>query len=123
MGWATLSAQANRVAFNRLGSVSVVADAVTGRGFLRTPGDYIQNDRVISNEYVLQVETADFGNLAYNDSINVGGESYIVREAPLMVDDGTFCLVLLSKGVTNLVLLEDGASLLLEDGGFLILDT
>lgn len=103
--------------------VTVQAGGVEGLGILDTPGDYIQNERVISNEYVLRAETTRFGSLAYNDSVSVAGESYIVREAPLMVDDGTFCLVLLSKGVTNLVLLEDGASLLLEDGGFLILDT
>ena len=41
MGWATLSAAANRVAFDRLGSVSVVAGAVTGQGFLMQNSELI----------------------------------------------------------------------------------
>lgn len=97
MGWATLSATANRVAYNRLGSVGVTAGTVTGRGFLRMPSEYVHNERVITDEYVLQAETALFGTLSYNDSVTVEGVAYTVREQPLKVDDGTFCLVLLTK--------------------------
>lgn len=97
MGWATLSATANRVAYNRLGSVGVTAGTVTGRGFLRMPSEYVHNERVITDEYVLQAETALFGTLGYNDSITVEGVAYTVREQPLKVDDGTFCLVLLTR--------------------------
>ena len=100
MGWATLSATANRVAYNRLGSVGVTAGTATGRGFLRMPSEYVHNERVITDEYVLQVETALFGTLGYNDSITVEGVAYTVREQPLKIDDGTFCLVLLTKVAT-----------------------
>lgn len=102
--------------------VAVEADGVVGLGIFDTPGDYIQNDRVISNEYLLRVETSRFGGLAYDDTINVAGDSYLVREAPLMVDDGAFCLVLLSKATGSGLQLEDGGYLLLETGGNLQLE-
>lgn len=124
MGWATLSATANRVAYNRLGSVSVTAGTVTGRGFLRMPSEYVHDGRVITDEYVLQAETALFGTLSYDDNITVEGVAYAVREKPLKVDDGTFCLVLLTKvaAVVNKLLFEDGFGLLLEDSSFLLLE-
>lgn len=102
--------------------VTVQAGGVEGLGIFDTPGDYIHNERVITNEYLLRAETSKFGNLLYDDTINVGGESFVVREAPLMVDDGTFCLVLLSKAVGSGLQLEDGGFLLLETGGNLQLE-
>lgn len=101
--------------------VPVQAGGVEGLGIFDTPGDYIHNERVITNEYLLRAETSKFGNLLYDDSVNVNGETYTVREAPLMVDDGTFCLVLLSKAVmSNVLLLETGDMMLLEDGANLL---
>lgn len=101
MGWATLSAAANRVAFDRLGSVSVVAGAVSGRGFLYMPGEYVADGRVISTEYTLRVEAAKFGSLSYNCLITVDDVAFVVREAPLLVDDGVFCVLLLTKAQGN----------------------
>lgn len=77
--------------------VTVTAGAVSGLGILNKPGEYVADDRIITDEYVLRCETSKFGDLGYSDSISVDGVSYVVREAPLMVDDGAFCLILLSK--------------------------
>lgn len=77
--------------------VIVTASGTTGLGILDMPGEYLHNERVITNEYLLRAETSKFGTLGYNDSITVEGISYTVREQPLKVDDGTFCLVLLTR--------------------------
>ena len=94
--------------------VPVVAGAVEGLGIFDTPGDYVADGRVITNEYLLRAETSKFGNLTYNDSVTVDGLNYTVREAPLMVDDGVFCLVLLTKvaaAVENLITTLSGLNI------------
>jgi len=96
MSWATLNAAANRVAFDRLGSVSVTAGAVSARGFLVMPGQVILDGTVISTDYTLTALADDFGGLLYGDAITVGGVNYSVRESR-RIDDGTFVEVLLSK--------------------------
>lgn len=104
--------------------VPVIAGAVEGLGILDMPGEYVADGRVITNEYLLRAETSKFGSLVYNDSITVDGLNYTVREAPLMVDDGVFCLVLLTKVAATLsrLLLENGSFLLLENGGYFLLE-
>jgi hypothetical protein len=100
MSWATLNAAANRVAFDRLGSVSVTAGAVTGRGFLRQNSEMMLGDQVVSIEYALTCETAVFGSLAYGAAISVNSQSFEVRHEPMRVDDGTLCVVPLSRVTT-----------------------
>lgn len=104
--------------------VSVTANGTTGMGILDMPGEYVADGRVITNEYLLRAETSKFGGVTYNDPITVDGEAYTVREAPLMVDDGTFCLVLLTKAIAVIskMLLEDGFFLLLENSDHLLLE-
>jgi hypothetical protein len=96
MSWATLNAAANRVAFDRLGSVSVTAGAATGRGFLMMPGQIIADGMVINTDYTLTALASDFGGLVYGDGILVNGIGYQVRETR-SVDDGTMVEILLSK--------------------------
>jgi hypothetical protein len=103
--------------------VTVTANGTTGLGILDTPGEYIHNERVITVEYLLRAEASKFGELAYSDAITVDGDSYTVREQPLLVDDGAFCLVLLTKAAAAYLLLETGDALLLEDGAFLLLES
>jgi hypothetical protein len=100
MSWATLSASTNRMAFDRLGSVSVIAGAVTGRGFLKQNSELMLGDQVISIEYALTCETAVFGGLVYGAAITVNSQSFEVRHEPMRVDDGTFCIVPLSRVTT-----------------------
>ena len=100
MSWATLNAAANRVAFDRLGSVSVTAGAITGRGFLRQNSEMMLGEQVVSIEYALTCETAVFGSLAYGAAISVNSQSFEVRHEPMRVDDGTLCVVPLSRVTT-----------------------
>lgn len=97
MSWATLSAAANRVAFNRLGGVSVTAGAASGMGILNRNAELVSDGQVISVEYHLTVETAIFGALQYGAAITVDGESFVVRQAPMVIGDGTDCFLLLEK--------------------------
>ena len=96
MSWATLSASTNRVALNRLGSVSIIAGAVTGQGFLTMPGQVILDGSVINTDYSLSVLSTQFGGLLYGDGITVDGINYQVREARKL-DDGAWSELLLSK--------------------------
>jgi len=122
MGWATLSAAANRVAFDRLGSVSVVAGAVTGQGFLMQNSELILGGEITIIDYLLTVPTATFGSLGYGDAITVDGASYKVETQPQRFDDGTFCRVPLVKSAAaaNNITTLAGLRLVTLDGRYLI---
>jgi hypothetical protein len=125
MGWATLEASANRVAFNRLGSVSVTAGAASGRGFLKMNSEVVLGGEVTVIDYMLEVLTADFGNLAYGQSITVGGESYKVEMQPQRFDTGMWCRIPLMKVVAAVVTANNittlsGLRLTTLDGRYLV---
>jgi hypothetical protein len=113
MGWATLSAAANRVALDRLGSVSVVAGAVSGQGFLMQNSEMILGGELTVIDYLLTVPTATFGSLGYGDLVTVDGTSYKCETQPQRFDDGTFCRVPLVK------VSADQVPVLILDGDFL----
>ena len=113
MGWATLSAAANRVAFNRLGSVSVIAGAVSGQGFLMQNSEIIIGGAIEIIDYLLRIETAVFGGLSYGDAVTVDGTSYKVETQPRRVDDGTWSIVALIK------VSADQIPVIILDGDFL----
>lgn len=77
--------------------VTVTHGATQGLGILDLPGEYVSDSRVITTEYVVRCESSKFGALTYGESVTVDGTTYTVREAPLPIDDGVFCLVLLTK--------------------------
>lgn len=81
--------------------VTVTAGGATGLGILDQPGEYVADGRVITDEYVLRCETSKFGGLRYDDAVAVDGAGFVVREAPLMMDDGLFCMVLLTRTAAN----------------------
>jgi hypothetical protein len=122
MGWATLSAAANRVAFDRLGSVSVVAGAVTGQGFLSQNSELILGGELTIIDYLLTVPTSTFGSLGYGDAITVDGVSYKCETQPQRFDDGTFCRVPLVKSaaVANNITTLSGLRLVTLDGRYLV---
>ena len=97
MGWATLSAAANRVAFARLGSVSVTAGAVSGEGFLAQNSELILGGEINMIDYLLTVPTATFGNLGHGAAITVDGQSYKVETQPMRFDGGALCRIPLIK--------------------------
>ena len=102
--------------------LTVTANGASGLGILDAPGEYVADDRVITNEYLLRAETALFGGVTYGDSVSVGNDSFTVREAPLMVDDGMFCMMLLTKVSVGRLLLEDSFNILQEDGFKVLLE-
>lgn len=122
MGWASLSAAANRVAFDRLGSVSVTAGAVSGRGFLKQNSEMLLGGEVISIDFALTCETSTFGSLSYGDSVTVDGTRFEVRYEPMRQDDGTFCVVPLAKSAlaSNNITTLSGLRLVTQDGQYLI---
>lgn len=97
MGWATLSAAANRVATARLGGVSVIAGAVTGKGFLLLNSEVIFGGEATIIDYLLEVPTDVFGGLGYGDSVVVDGVSYKAEMQPQRYGDGTWSKVPLVK--------------------------
>lgn len=90
--------------------VPVTAGAVSGLGILDAPGEYVADGRVITTEYLLRAEAAKFGHLGYGSIVDVNGSVFTVREAPLMADDGVFCLLLLSKdqGIEPITIILNG---------------
>lgn len=100
--------------------VTVTAGAISGLGILDMPGEYVAGDRVITTEYVLRAETSKFGDLSYEDPITVDGISYTVREAPLLVDDGVFCLLLLSLSAANNITTLSGLTITTLAGDLLV---
>jgi hypothetical protein len=113
MGWATLSAAANRVAFDRLGSVSVVAGAVSGRGFLILGSEMILGGEVTVIDYMLEVLTAEFGNLNHGSVLTVGSETFKVAMQPQPIAPGEWCRIELIK------ITADQVPVLILDGDFL----
>jgi len=122
MGWATLEAAANRVALDRLGSVSVTAGAVSGRGFLKLNSEVILGGDVTVIDYMLEALTAEFGSLGYGDAITVGGESYKVEMQPQRIDPGAWCQIPLIKSaaVANNITTLAGLRLVTQDGRYLV---
>jgi enoyl-CoA hydratase/carnithine racemase len=83
------------VFFNEF-AVAVSKGAVTGKGIIDTPTMVTGNGMVLSNDYVVTLQTAVFGVPVYGDALTVDGVAYIAREARL-IDDGKLVEVLLAK--------------------------
>jgi hypothetical protein len=55
-------------------------------------------DQVLSVEYALHnLPAASFSGMAHGDAVTVNSVSYTVRHAPMLVGDGQFCVVALSR--------------------------
>jgi hypothetical protein len=66
-------------------------------GILDSPGEYIQNERVIDDHPVLRCQTSQFGSLGYKSPLTYDGQNYLVLEKPMLIGDGKICLVLLER--------------------------
>ena len=111
------------VFFDDFSAVPVVANGITGSGIFDDAGDLILDDRRTNENPVIRVLSSQFRNLIHGNSITVDGAAYTVREEPMPIDDGVFCLVMLSRVAVALqkIMLEDGSGfILLEDGGFIL---
>lgn len=113
MGWARLEASANRVALDRLGSVSVVAGAASGRGFLKLNTEVILGGEVTVIDYMLEALTAEFGSLSFGQAITVDGDSFKVEMQPQRIDPGLWCRIQLIK------ITAEEVPVLILDGDFL----
>jgi hypothetical protein len=93
MGWATLRAAANRVALDRLGSVSIAAGGASGRGFISEESQLEMGDAIISLDRMVTAEAALFRALGYGDAVTVAGAAYQVVHEPFVIGDGTWCRI------------------------------
>ena len=82
MSWATLSAKADKVALDFMGGVSVIAGAVSGRGFLEENKELVFDDGVEVVPWLLKIRTAEFGHLDYNHSLVVDGMAFKATRPP-----------------------------------------
>jgi hypothetical protein len=82
MSWATLSAKADKVALDFMGGVSVIAGAVSGRGFLEENKELVFDDGVEVVPWLLKIRTAEFGHLDYNHSLVVDGIAFKATRPP-----------------------------------------
>jgi hypothetical protein len=82
MSWATLSAKADKVALDFMGGVSVIAGAVSGRGFLEENKELVFDDGVEIIPWLLKIRTAEFGHLDYNHSLVVDGMAFKATRPP-----------------------------------------
>ena len=126
MGWATLSASADRVARARLGGVSVTAGATTYvGGILNRSQEMTAEGHISSDVYELNVPTALFGGLLYNDPITVNGQSFTVRYQPQPLGGGENCLVYLNGPITvaggTRIITQSGLALITQDGRYLVI--
>jgi hypothetical protein len=65
-----------------MGGVSVIAGAVTGRGFLEENKELVFDDGVEVVPWLLKIRTAEFGHLDYNHSLVVDGIAFKATRAP-----------------------------------------
>jgi hypothetical protein len=82
MSWATLSAKADKVALDFMGGVSVIAGAVSGRGFLEENKELVFDDGVEIIPWLLKIKTAEFGHLDYNHLLVVDGIAFKATRPP-----------------------------------------
>jgi hypothetical protein len=59
--------------------------------------ELVLDDRAVSIENALTVETSLLGHLRYGDPITVNGEPYIVRHEPIRIGDGMLCVLSLES--------------------------
>ena len=126
MGWATLSASADRVARARLGGVSVTAGATTYLGgILNRSQEMTAEGHISTDVYELNVPTVLFGGLLYNDPITVNGQSFTVRYQPQPLGGGENCLVYLNGPITvaggTRIITQSGLALMTQDGRYLVI--
>jgi hypothetical protein len=100
MGWATLSAAADRMAQRHLGGLEFTCNGITGTGFLLKRSRFVLDDEVMTIRWFLTALTADAEGFAYGDLLTVDGKTFRVELQPQPFEDGTWCEVPLSDPIT-----------------------
>lgn len=83
------------VFFNEF-AVTVSKGAVTGKGIFDSPTAVMGDGSILSNEYMVTLQTSVFGTPLYGDAMTVDGVAYTVRDSRL-IDDGKLVEVFLAK--------------------------
>tara|TARA_S200000501_G_scaffold110296_1_gene103624 strand:- start:7169 stop:7468 length:300 start_codon:yes stop_codon:yes gene_type:complete len=78
---------------------SVIYDNAEYEAFLDQPDEMIADGVVVSTDYELTGKTSDFGLVDYDEKIVINDENYTVRSVR-KIDDGSMCIVSLSKEST-----------------------
>ena len=78
---------------------SVIYDNAEYIAFLDQPDEMIADGVVVSTDYELTGKTSDFGRILFDESIQINQENYTVRSVR-KIDDGSMCIVSLSKEST-----------------------
>ena len=81
--------------------VAVFGDAVEYqgvlyKGILEQPDEIVADGLVMTTDYELTAKTSDLGGLVFDNTLKVNGDAYKVRNTR-KIDDGSFCLVSLTK--------------------------
>jgi hypothetical protein len=116
MSWATLSATADRLALDHLGSVPVSAGNFSGRGFLGQNSELVLEGQLVVVDYVLRVPASMFGWLGYDDLVEVGGREFRVIHRGLRTGDGTWVQVPLQPAERSALPVPPMAGELIIDG-------
>ena len=103
MSWATLRVKANRVALDRLGSVSITSDGASSRGFNGEESQIQMGETFIAFDRMITAEANLFRSLGYGDRVTVDGSLYSVVHEPLVFGDGTWCRIPLQLVPTPVV--------------------
>jgi hypothetical protein len=100
MGWATLSAAADRAAQRHLGGVEYTCNGITGTGFLLRRSRFLLGEEAISFRWFLTALTAEAGDFSYGNTLVANGQTFTVEYQPQLIEDGTWCEVPLSDPIT-----------------------
>ena len=78
------------------GKTCTISNGIKFLGHLDTADDVVAGGTAVSTEYILTAVTEDVSVLSRGSTITVDSVKYTVREK-LLLDDGSFTQVLLSK--------------------------
>ena len=93
MDWARLSATADRLALDFMGSVEVVTPWSSGRGFLDQNSELVLEGQVVMVDYVLKAQAAVAAQLDYGDQVTIGGRGFSVTHKALRYSEGAWVTV------------------------------
>ena len=69
---------------------------VNYKGILEQPDEIVADGLVMTTDYELTAKTSELGGLVFDNILKINGDKYKVRSAR-KIDDGSFCLVSLTK--------------------------
>jgi hypothetical protein len=100
MGWATLSAAADRAAQRHLGGIEFSCNGITGTGFLLRRSRFLLDEEAISVRWFLTALTSDASSFSYGHALVANGQTFRVECQPQLIEDGTWCEIPLSDPIS-----------------------